>query len=298
MTRTAITFPSQNFNIAGHLYIPDSYKGGQKVPAVIVLHPYGGVKEQTAGTYAQELSKNGFVTLAFDRRYQGESEGTPRQVEDAFGAGEDIRSAVTFLSLQDQVDPARIGILGVCAGGGYVIFGASTDRRIKAVAGVSAVDLGAFIRTLGKPTLDGILDQAGQARIDYAKTGEVKYLPIVPELKDVTPQTPNLMAEGAEYYLTPRGGHPNSINRTAIWSYNQLAIYDSYAQIDQISPRPMLLIAGSKADTLCWSEKAMKEAGPENKELYIIEGSTHIDLYDRHVSKVLPKLVEFFKQKL
>jgi len=298
MTRTAVTFPSANFKIAAHLYVPDSIKAGQKLPALVVVHPFGGVKEQTAGGYAEELRKSGFVALPFDRRYQGESEGTPRQVEDAFGAGEDIRSAVTFLSLQEQVDPSRIGIVGICAGGGYVIFGASTDPRIKVVVGISTVEIGGFIRSLGKPTLDGILEDAGQARINYAKTGEVKYLPIVPALAEVNDQTPNLMAEGADYYLTSRGGHPNSINRTAVWSYNQLAVYDSFAQIDQIAPRPFLLIAGTKADTLPFSEKAYKAAGEANKELYLVEGSTHIDLYDRHIPKVAPKLIEFLKQKL
>ncbi|KAF9900446.1 hypothetical protein EC991_007324 [Linnemannia zychae] len=297
MTRSNVSFPSETFKIAAHLYVPDSYQAGQKLPAIAVIHPFGGVKEQTAGTYAEHLSKQGFVTLAFDRRYQGESEGAPRQVEDPFGAAEDIKSAVTFLSIQEQVDPKRVGIVGICAGGGYVLYAASMDHRVKAVAAISGVDLGAFIRTLPKPTLDGILDDAGQARIQYAKSEEVKYLPIVPQLNEVTDKTPNLMAEGADYYLTSRGGHPNSINRTAVWSYDRLAIYDSFAQLDQISPRSLLLIAGSKADTLLYSEKAMRIA-KEPKELYIIDGSTHVDLYDRHANKAFPKLVEFFKQKL
>lgn len=297
MTRSDVSFPSETFKIAAHLYVPDTYQAGQKLPAVVVVHPFGGVKEQTAGLYAEYLSKQGFVTLPFDRRYQGASEGIPRQQEDPFGAAEDIKSAVTFLSLQEQVDPKRIGILGICAGGGYALFGASMDHRIKAVATVSGVDLGAFIRTIPKPTLDGILDDAGQARIQFAQTGQVKYLPIVPQLNEITDQTTNLMAEGADYYLTSRGGHPNSINRTTVWSYDRMAIYDSFAQLDQISPRPVLLIAGSKADTLLYSQKAF-ELAKEPKELYVVEGSTHIDLYDRHAPQAYPMLTEFFKQKL
>ncbi|KAF9095537.1 hypothetical protein BGX27_001257 [Mortierella sp. AM989] len=297
MTPTDVSFQSGPFKIAGHLYVPDSYKAGDKLPAIVVVHPGSGVKEQTAGTYAKELSKQGFVTLAYDRRYQGASEGTPRQYEDAFGMGEDIKSAVTYLSLLEQVDPSRIGDLGICAGGGYSIFAASTDHRIKAIATVSAVCFGGLIRSIPKENLDSILADAGQARIEYAKSGEVKYLPVLPSLDEVTKDTPGLMAEGADYYLTSRGGHPRSINRTVIWSYDQLAVYDSFAFADQIAPRPLLLIAGSKADTLPYSEKAYKQAS-EPKELHLIDGSTHIDLYDRHLPKALPKLVEFFKQKL
>ncbi|KAG0203382.1 hypothetical protein BGX28_004305 [Mortierella sp. GBA30] len=297
MTRSDVFFQSQIFKIAAHLYIPDFCKAGDKLPAIVIVHPFGGVKEQTAGLYAEQLSKQGFVTLPFDRRYQGASEGTPRQLEDPFGTGEDIKSAVTFLSLQEQVDPSRIGVVGICAGGGYAIFGASTDHRIKAVATVSGVDLGAFIRMIPKANLDAILDDASQARIEYAKTGEVKYLPILPQLNEVNDETAALMAEGADYYLTSRGGHPNSINRTAVWSYDSLAIYDSFAQVDQISPRPLLLIAGSKADTIMYSEKAFNLAA-EPKKFHVIDGSTHIDLYDRHAPLALPKLIEFFREKL
>ncbi|KAG0368992.1 hypothetical protein BGX24_002591 [Mortierella sp. AD032] len=259
MTRSDASFPSENFKIAAHLYVPDTYQAHQKLPAVVVVNPFGGVKEQTA------VSKP-----TFDRRYQGASDGTPRQQEDPFGAAEDIKSAVTFLSLEEQVDPKRIGILGICAGGGYVLFAAPMDHRIKAVATISGVDLGAFIRTIPKPTLDAERDHGPD---------------------------PELMAEGANYYLTPRGGHPSSINRTTVWSYDRMAIYDSFAQLDQISPRPVLLIAGSKADTLLYSQKAF-ELAKEPKELHIIDGSTHIDLYDRHAPQAYPKLTEFFKQKL
>ncbi|KAG0200857.1 hypothetical protein BGX28_006194 [Mortierella sp. GBA30] len=297
MSRSDVVFLSDNLKLAGHLYVPDSYKRGDKLPGIVIVHPFTGVKEQTAGVYADQLSKQGFVTLAFDRRYQGASEGTPRQLEDPFGMGEDVKSAVTFLSIQDQVDPSRIGALGICAGGGYVIFASSTDHRVKAVATVSAVDVGGFIRSVPKPTLDEILVEAGQARTNYAKTGEVKYLPVLPALEEINKDTPPLLAEGADYYLTSRGGHPASINRTVIWGYDRLVLYDSFTQIDRIAPRPLLLVAGSRADTLPYSQRAYQLAG-EPRELYLVEGSTHIDLYDRHVPKVAPKLIEFFKQKL
>ncbi|KAF9373954.1 hypothetical protein CPB97_000213, partial [Podila verticillata] len=151
--------------------IPVNPATGEVVP--------GGVKEQTSGVYAEQLSEElGFITLAFDRRHQGSSEGEPRQLEDSYGMIEDIKSAVTYLSTLDHVDPARIGVLGICAGGGYALAAASQDPRIKAVATVSGVDIGSFIRTIPKETLDGIIAQGAQARIQYARGGEVQYLPI------------------------------------------------------------------------------------------------------------------------
>ncbi|KAF8950034.1 hypothetical protein BGZ52_003989, partial [Haplosporangium bisporale] len=190
MTRKDVTFLSGNLKLAGHLYVPANVKA--KSPAIITVHPFGGVKEQTGGVYAEQLSNElGFITLAFDRRHQGSSEGEPRQLEDSYGMIEDIKSAVTYLSTLDQVDPARIGVLGICAG---------------AVATVSGVDLGGFIRTIPKETLDGIIAQGAQARIQYARGGEVQYLPIVPKKEDINKDTTDLMREGSEYYLTPRGG--------------------------------------------------------------------------------------------
>ncbi|KAG9062233.1 hypothetical protein KI688_006565 [Linnemannia hyalina] len=257
MTRKDVTFLSGNLKLAGHLYVPDG-ASKSKLPAIVAVHPFGGVKEQTTGVYAEKLSDElGYITLAFDRRHQGSSEGEPRQLEDGYGMLEDIKSAVTYLSTLDHVDPARIGVLG--------------------------------FREIPKPTLEGILVQAGQARIDYARGGEVQYLPIVPTKEEITKDTTNLMSEASDYYLTSRGGYETSINRTAVWSYDQLANFDAFAYLDWIAPRPVLLIAGSKADTLHFSEDAYKKC-KEPKELYLIEGATHIELFDHGVPKVLPKL--------
>ncbi|KAG0074873.1 hypothetical protein BGZ93_001899 [Podila epicladia] len=296
MTRKDVTFHSGNLKLAGHLYVPENHKS--KLPAIITVHPFGGVKEQTAGVYAEQLSKElGYIALAFDRRHQGSSEGEPRQLEDSYGMIEDIKSAVTYLSTLDLVDPARIGVLGICAGGGYALATASLDPRIKAVATVSGVDLGGFIRTIPKETLDGIIAQGAQARIQYARDGEVQYLPIVPKKEDINKDTTDLMREGSDYYLTPRGGYPTSINRTAAWSYDLMAQYNSFSFLDWISPRATLLIAGTRADTLCYSEEAYKLA-KEPKELFLIEGATHIDLYDRGVHQCVPKLKNFFGHQL
>ncbi|KAG0000573.1 hypothetical protein BGZ80_010683 [Entomortierella chlamydospora] len=297
MTPIEITFPSNNIKLSGHLYVPNTYKKGDKLPAIVVLHPGGGVKEQTADLYAKELAGQGFITLAFDRRTQGASEGTPRHVEDPYCSVEDAKSAVTYLTLHEKVDTNRIGFLGICAGGGYAIAAASTDVRVKAIGAVSMVCVGALFTAIPKEALDGLIVQSGEARTEYAKTGEVKYLPYLPSIVQLTDDSPVLMKEGADYYLTPRGSHPRSVNKFALWSYDIITSYDSFARIDRISPRPLLLIAGTDADTIEHSRQAFSRAS-EPKELYTIEGATHIDLYDRKADKAAPKLTEFFKKHL
>ncbi|KAF9433978.1 hypothetical protein BGZ76_008732 [Entomortierella beljakovae] len=297
MAPIEVSFPSNNLKISAHLYVPDSYKEGEKLPAIVILHPGGGVKEQTAGIYAKELASQGFITLTFDRRTQGASEGTPRCIEDPYASSEDAKSAVTYLTLKDKVDSNRIGILGVCAGGGYSIFAASTDKRIKAVGTVSMVCIGALFTAVPEESLEALLVQSGEARTEYAKTGEVKYLPYLPAINQLTADSPVLMREGADYYLTPRGSHPRSVNKFALWSYDILSSYDSFAKIEMIASRPLLLVAGADADTLIHSQNAFGRA-KEPKELYTIEGATHIDLYDVKVNKALPKLIEFYKKTL
>ncbi|KAF9923890.1 hypothetical protein FBU30_006073 [Linnemannia zychae] len=292
-----VKFPSSNIMLVGNLFVPGVCSKGMRQPAIVVIHPGGGVKEQTAGIYAKALADHGFITLAFDRRTQGESEGTPRNLEDPFDSVEDIKSAITYLTIHEKVDPLRIGVLGICAGGGYGLDTVANDFRTKAVATVSAVDIGRlFAKSLPADALGTLLVKAGEGRSIYAKGEEVKYLPYIPT---VTEDSPTLIKEAHDYYLTPRGAHPRSLNRFVDWSYDTIAAYDAFLCLERISPRPLLMVAGSIADTAEHSRIAIEKAGKHpDKELYYVEGATHVSLYDRDVPKVLPKLFEFFDRTL
>jgi uncharacterized protein len=298
-----VTFLSKGITLAGNLYLPRRDAPNRRKAAIVVSHPFGGVKEQTAGYYAALLCNEGFITLTFDAAFQGESEGEPRYLEDPFQRAEDIKSAVSFLStLCDDVDPERIGALGICASGGYVPFAAQTDRRIKAVATISAADIGLLFRKgLGNvqsvEVLQEQLKEAALERTKEAKGQKPRLANVVPHTPaDVTKDTPDLYREGTDYYRTSRGGHPNSPNLYIFRSVDLCASYSSYDLIDLISPHPILLIAGSKADTLYFSQLAYEKA-KEPKELFIVDGATHIDLYD-HGEHVVPKLTGFMEKYL
>ena len=307
-----VTFLSRGISIAGHLYLPSDNGQERKHAAIIVGHPGTGVKEQTAGLYAKLLAGAGFVALAFDAAYQGESGGEPRRLEDPYQRVEDFKSAVTYLSTIDEdvtlVDPLRIGVLGICASGGYVPFAAQTDQRMRAVATISGACFGEQTRhgVEGSPLLQIspeqltlALKQSGAARITEARTGKSVQISLLPEnVTDLPPGLPerNALTEGWDYYKTPRGGHPRSVNKEVAWSIDLRANYDSYAFNYMISPRPLLMIAGSDADTIYFSWRGIEKA-KEPKELYIIEGKSHVDLYD-DTTETLPKLVEFMGKAL
>ncbi|MEU9805977.1 alpha/beta hydrolase [Mycobacterium sp. NPDC050853] len=298
-----VRFPSKGLQLAGNLHYPDNTDEAG-LPAIVVSHPFGGVKEQTAGLYAQKLAEEGFVALTFDASYQGESEGEPRFLEDPFARAEDVRSAVSFLTTVPRVDAERIGALGICASGGYVPNAAATDVRIKAVAAVSGADIGSLYRDgLGggqsAEQLQQALAVAAADRSAEAQGAKPTLAHIVPEADEITADTPMLFAEGSDYYRTPRAQHSNSPNWYVASSIVSIAAYSSYDHVDLISPRPLLMIAGTEADTLYFSEQAIAKAG-EPKELFLIEGATHIDLYDKpeYVDPAVEKLAAYFGKYL
>ncbi|MEU3641995.1 alpha/beta hydrolase [Lentzea sp. NPDC034063] len=278
-----VTFPSNGLEIAGHLYRPEGAPRG----AIVVGHPGTGVKEQTAGLYARQLAEQGFLALAFDAAYQGESAGEPRGLEDPFQRVEDIRAAAAFLSEQDE----RVGVLGICASGGYGVAAAGTDHRIRAIATVSLADIARQFRfgadgTQEPAVLQGMLDQVRDGGFTlFPETGE--------QARAGGPHS----YEGWEYYCTPRGEHPRSA-KTVTWSsVGRIAAFDAFRAVDLIAPRPLLLVAGREAVTSWMSVEAYQKAGGP-KEFHWVDGATHVDLYDRYVPQVVERVTEFFAKNL
>jgi fermentation-respiration switch protein FrsA (DUF1100 family) len=297
--RTDVTFPSAGLTIAAHLYTPDE-PAARPRPALIVGHPGSAVKEQTAGLYARHLADQGFITLAFDAAYQGESEGLPRGLEDPAQRVEDFKAAVSYLSTLDAVDPARIGALGICASGGYVIAAAATDTRIRAVATVSGADIGRHFRhgadgTQSPVLLRQMLDAAAAARTAAARGDGLGALPLFPATAQEALAQGLHAYEGYEYYCTDRGRHPRSAKTLAWSSIDRIAAFDAFRFIDMIAPRPLLQVVGSEAVTAWMAQEAYRLAR-EPKQWAWIEGATHVDLYDKAVpvAAAVEKLSAFF----
>ncbi len=294
--------------VVGDMYIPKNIDKSKKHAAIVVGHPFLGVKEQTSGLHAQKLAEMGYVTLAFDASYYGESGGEPRNIEDPATRVEDFSAAVDFLSNHPLVDEHRIGVLGICGGGGYAVSAAQIDHRIRAIATVSMYDLGSARRQgLGKnvpyelrmKTLDEIGTQRtkefrGEARRNFNPSVDLNPNPGKPDPKNAV-----INRELYEYYATPRGGHPNSTGRVSFTSLAAMMNFFPFAQIETISPRPILMIVGERAESAYFSEEAYSKAA-EPKELFVIPGASHVDLYDRpeYMGQSLKKLNAFFSENL
>jgi fermentation-respiration switch protein FrsA (DUF1100 family) len=304
MTRIDVTFDSAGIPLAGHLHLPDTPADGPR-PAVVVGHPGSGVKEQASGLYARKLAEHGFVALAFDAAYQGESGGEPRGLEDPAHRVEDLKSAVSFLTTRPEVDPARIGALGICASGGYALTATSGDHRVKAVATVSGVDIARHFRLGADGTQDpavyqGLLDLAAQTRTTRARGEDPGALPLFPDtIEQARERGGEYGAEGFEYYRTPRAQHPRSATTLDWISVDKMAAFDAFASIPLIGPRPLLVIAGTRAVTSWMSVEAFQRAfGP--KTFAWIEGASHNDLYDKdeYVGPAIKRLSAFFDESL
>lgn len=305
VTYKSVTFKSGPWTLAADLYRPARFDTNKTYPAIIIGHPAGGVKEQTAGTYARLLAGKGFTTLTFDAAHQGASEGEPRYLEDPARRVEDFRSAVDFVSSCPNTSPNGIGVLGICGGGGFAINAAVTDHRIRAVAGLSAVDLGQLRReglngSFPEGYVQKTLDEVGEQRTREALGEEPRYNTYVPVSFESIPEgAPEMYREGFDYYQTERAYHSNTSNKYLFTSLDRLFAFTAFENLDRIAPRPLLMIAGSKADTLYFSQAAYDRAN-EPKELYTVEGASHIDMYDipQYVDQAVNKLTEYFTRYL
>ena len=246
-----IAYDLNGLRIAANVYTPADYDPAKKYPALVVAHPNGGVKEQVAGNYAQIMAERGYITLTFDAAYQGASGGEPRNTDKPANRVEDIHRAADILATYPGVDSERMGILGICGGGGYTAKAAQTDKRFKAVATLSLFNSGAVRR-------NGFMD----SQINYR--------------------------------------HPNSTFRYTKSSLIDLMDWDASEEMYLIN-KPLLMIAGSNADTLYMTEQCFSKAsGTNDKEMFLIPGATHIQTYyvPEYVTRISDKLTEFFGKKL
>lgn len=297
-----VTFRNRyGITLVGDLYLPKN-RGGRRLPALAVAGPFGAVKEQSSGLHAQTMAERGFVTLAFDPSYTGESGGEPRNVASPDINTEDFSAAVDYLGRHDSVDRERIGILGICGWGGMALNAVAVDKRVKAVAVSTMYDMS---RVNARGYDDGMtleqrsrtLEQLSRQRWEDSENGAPAYGPPMNELKGGEAQ---FLVDYHDYYKTRRGFHPRSINSNASWTVtNPLSFMNMplLTYIEEIAPRPILFIHGEKAHSRYFSESAYAAAaGP--KELMIVPGANHTDLYDR--ADVIPfdKLTAFFRQHL
>lgn len=301
VTRQKVTFKNRyGITLTGDLYTPKN--AGNNLSAIAISGPFGAVKEQSSGLYANLMAERGFVVLAFDPSYTGESGGEPRNVASPDISTEDFSAAVDFLGIQKNIDRNKIGIIGICGWAGFALNATAIDKRVKAVAVTSMYDM---TRVMSKGYNDKmtaeertkLLEQLGEQRWKDAENGTPAYQAPYNKLSGGKAQ---FLIEYHDYYMTPRGFHERSINSGNAWTMTTPISFMNMpilTYIKEISPRPILMIAGENAHSRYFSEDAYKMAS-EPKELIIIPNAVHVDLYDKVDVIPFDKLDTFFKEHL
>ncbi|MGG1940804.1 alpha/beta hydrolase [Paenibacillus polymyxa] len=302
VTRKSVSYNNRfGIKIAADLYLPKNFNESKKHKAVIIGAPYGGVKEQGSGIYAQNMAERGFVALAFDPSFNGYSSGEPRHLSSPDLFVEDFSAAVDYVGTRSFVDRNQIGVIGMCGSGGFAISAAQVDRRIKAVATVSMYDISRAQRNGFKDSLteedrNRILDEIAEQR--YAEfEGNTPVLTQRGAAIGFDEHTDPIGREFGEFYSTPRGYHHNSLTQFTVTSSMSFMNFPLLTYIKSISPRPILFIIGEHAHSRYFSEDAY-ELAADPKELYIVLNAGHVDLYDKTNLIPLDKLESFFNENL
>jgi len=307
VTVQKVSFKNQyQLNVVGNLFIPQGLDAALRSPAIIVGHPMGAVKEQSANLYAQKLAEQGFVTLALDLSFWGESEGQPRNAVLPDMYAEDFSAAVDYLGTRPFIDRQRIGVLGICGSGSFVISAAKIDPRMKAIATVSMYDMGAANRNGLKHSQSleerkQVIAAAAEQRYVEFTGGKIEYTGGT--VLELNADTHPIQREFFDFYRTSRGeftpasSTPQHTTRPTLSSNTKFMNFYPFVDIESISPRPMLFIAGENAHSREFSEEAFRLAG-EPKELVIVPNAGHVDLYDRVDLIPFAKLTQFFQDHL
>lgn len=292
----------QGITLAAIINYPDGFDQNKKYASVIVSHPGGGVKEQTAGLYAKKIAENGFITVAYDASYQGESTGEPRQLENPYVRTEDVSAVVDYLTTLPYIDTENIGAMGICAGAGYTANAAINDHRIKAVGMVSAVNIGSMFRNGWENNVKDAdampyLLAGANARTADAK-GDLQTMPLAPMKEEDAPNEE--LREAWEYYHTNRCQYPTAPGWTTLRNLTQIITYDAYNKAEAFFTQPLLAVVGSNAGSAWMSDDLIERAASTDKTKYVVEGANHMSLYDgeNYVQEAVSQLAPFFKKNL
>ncbi|MCP2265293.1 hypothetical protein APR03_002649 [Promicromonospora thailandica] len=306
-TTERVTFGNGATELVGDLHLPAGFDESRRYAAIVTVHPGSSVKEQTSGLYARRMAELGYVALAFDASYQGESAGEPRHLEDPAARVSDVWSAVDLLTTLGYVDEERIGVLGVCAGGGYAVNAALTDHRISAVGVVSVINIGRAYRETGGPEGDVLrtLATAARQRTAEARGAEPTIVPWTPESREAAVRaglTDADLLEAVDYYRTLRGAHPRSANRLLARSAAPLLGFDAFHLVEELLTQPLQVVVGDRVGSFGsyrdGHELFRRARGP--KDLLVVDGAGHYDLYDRpeHVDQAVARLGAFYAEAL
>ncbi|MHC5248393.1 alpha/beta hydrolase [Enterococcus sp. LJL90] len=297
--RTNVKYKNRyGIEIAGDVYYGADTDLNEKNPAIIIGAPYGGVKEQGPGVYANQLAQQGFIVLTFDPSFNGYSGGEPRHVSSADIFVEDFSAAVDFIGTRAFVNRDQIGVIGICGSGGFALSAAQVDVRIKAVATISMYDISRAQQGEGlslEERNQQLAELAAQRYIDF-ETNQPKLGPRGAAI-GFDDTTDPIGREFGEFYSTPRGYHPNSITQFTVTSTMSMMYFPILSNLQAISPRPILLVMGENAHSRFFSEDVYAQAN-DPKELYIVPNAGHVDLYDKLDLIPFNKLTEFFKENL
>ncbi|EJL6393523.1 alpha/beta hydrolase [Vibrio navarrensis] len=301
-----VTFPNTNglnITLAGLINFPADFDKTQRYPAIVVSHPGGGVKEQTAGTYAKNLAEQGFIAIAYDASYQGESTGEPRQLENPHVRTEDVSAVIDYLTTLEYVDSDRIGAMGVCAGAGYTVNAAINDRRIKALATVSMVNIGQMFRNGWENNVKDneampYIEAGSGARTSDASGADIATMPLAPMNEADAPNEE--LRQAWEYYHTDRAAHPTAPGFATARSLTKIITYDAFFKAEAFLTQPLLTVVGSEAGSKWMSDDLMERAASNDKQMHVVNGANHMELYDIEapVSEATKALTAFFQRTL